>query len=425
MLQALSRDSAPDGSSGPHTPHTARALRPRFPPPHSKFPDRRQHTGGVPRRIDGALAQTMHGVRDGARWRSNSLSSLAQGISSLPEPSQVMLRGRLAWRGLAAACRRPHTSQRASGINNSAFTPTHRCFSIDGQAARTLLTDKGHVGLSADQIRISSPAGAFPPSSPSFPPPLAFVLHADRRPQMLPNGKTHFGPSLLVCRSDALPAVSSDDKKLGHGDLGMLRLQMESPSSVAQVPIFVGQGGGLSEADARAAIAAVDPEGDKSPRGAAAILLSQLWKIFEECEGIWFSGMITGSGKDAPAVVSQPFLSFDPFALHRVQSPTLQHLYSTRERDKVTARAEDGGLFYINLGTQGDIGSFGYGAGNAMGTMDGLSNAGGKVSAGGGEGGGEDGDGWRRMDLQVRGEGVCTVKKGNCLGGEECKLLGR
>lgn len=47
-----------------------------------------------------------------------------------------------------------------------------------------------------------------------------------------------------------------------------------------------------------------------------------------------------------------------------------------------TAQATDGGLFYIKLHNGGNVGSFGYGAGNAMATMDGLALAGGKVRAG-------------------------------------------
>lgn len=58
----------------------------------------------------------------------------------------------------------------------------------------------------------------------------------------------------------------------------------------------------------------------------------------------------------------------------------LKQLYEQRQRTDVDAKAEDGGLFYIDLKNGGNIGSFGYGAGNAMGTMDGLSIAGGQVS---------------------------------------------
>lgn len=72
----------------------------------------------------------------------------------------------------------------------------------------------------------------------------------------------------------------------------------------------------------------------------------------------------------------QPFLEFDDFALHRLPS-SLQDLHKARSRDSNTAQAEDGGLFYIKLANGGNIGSFGYGAGNAMGTMDGLAIAGG------------------------------------------------
>lgn len=82
---------------------------------------------------------------------------------------------------------------------------------------------------------------------------------------------------------------------------------------------------------------------------------------------------------DSPFVTNcsvRPFLEFDDFALHRLPT-SLQDLHKARSRDSNTAQAEDGGLFYIKLSNGGNIGSFGYGAGNAMGTMDGLTIAGG------------------------------------------------
>ena len=67
----------------------------------------------------------------------------------------------------------------------------------------------------------------------------------------------------------------------------------------------------------------------------------------------------------------------------------LKSLYCSRPRDENTARAEDGGLFYIKFTepyahqrrsqrkVKGNIGVFGYGAGNAMATQDGIHLAGG------------------------------------------------
>lgn len=75
---------------------------------------------------------------------------------------------------------------------------------------------------------------------------------------------------------------------------------------------------------------------------------------------------------------NEPFLEFDEFGIDK--KPELKELYDARERDENAARAEDGGLFYIKLPSAGSIGPFGYGAGNAMATMDGITVAGGKVS---------------------------------------------
>jgi succinyl-CoA synthetase beta subunit len=70
-------------------------------------------------------------------------------------------------------------------------------------------------------------------------------------------------------------------------------------------------------------------------------------------------------------------LEFDDFAVKRV--PGLQEVYASQSKDANTDKAEKGGLFYIKLQNGGNIGAFGYGAGNAMATMDGLTISGGKV----------------------------------------------
>lgn len=72
-----------------------------------------------------------------------------------------------------------------------------------------------------------------------------------------------------------------------------------------------------------------------------------------------------------------PFLEFDDFAVHRIEALQEAQKKAKSERDSNTAKAEDGGLFYIKLNNGGNIGSFGYGAGNAMATMDGLAMVGG------------------------------------------------
>lgn len=75
-----------------------------------------------------------------------------------------------------------------------------------------------------------------------------------------------------------------------------------------------------------------------------------------------------------------PHLEFDDYALHRAP-PSLQALAAAQSAsvDSNTAQATSGGLFYVKLPVPGrvGVGSFGYGAGNAMGTMDALASAGG------------------------------------------------
>lgn len=71
-----------------------------------------------------------------------------------------------------------------------------------------------------------------------------------------------------------------------------------------------------------------------------------------------------------------PYLDFDDFAVHRVKALKEVSAKVKAERDSNTASAEDGGLFYIKLANGGKVGSFGYGAGNAMATIDGLAMAG-------------------------------------------------
>lgn len=78
-----------------------------------------------------------------------------------------------------------------------------------------------------------------------------------------------------------------------------------------------------------------------------------------------------------PSLSHAPFLEFDDFAVHRIEALQGVQAEAKAARDNNTATAEDGGLFYIKLDNGGTVGSFGYGAGNAMATMDGLAMVGG------------------------------------------------
>ena len=87
----------------------------------------------------------------------------------------------------------------------------------------------------------------------------------------------------------------------------------------------------------------------------------------------YLSHLLTSSH---PFFSESPFLEFDDFAVHRIDALKEVHKAWQARRDSNTAQAEDGGLFYIKLHNGGKVGSFGYGAGNAMATMDGLAMAG-------------------------------------------------
>lgn len=75
-----------------------------------------------------------------------------------------------------------------------------------------------------------------------------------------------------------------------------------------------------------------------------------------------------------------PFLEFDDYALTRIPDELRQSLFKHVDESKCNPASNEDGLFYIKLPKKGYIGTFGYGAGNAMATMDGITNAGGLVS---------------------------------------------
>ncbi|CAO1632155.1 unnamed protein product [Parajaminaea phylloscopi] len=110
-------------------------------------------------------------------------------------------------------------------------------------------------------------------------------------------------------------------------------------------------------------------------RQGAAFLIG-LWDLFKKSHGVWFSLKLRVSRKDGLSILS-PFLEFDDYGRTRMPEE-IRELFDARPQDQNTAQAERGGLFYIKLNNRGTVGSFGYGAGNAMATMDGIALAGGR-----------------------------------------------
>ncbi|CAO1624249.1 unnamed protein product [Sympodiomycopsis kandeliae] len=253
-------------------------------------------------------------------------------------------------------------------LNSTSIPDGRRNFSIEREAAKTFLTQQLKIAPSSVQLH-SHP-------SPSGSESLSLLLHADRRPKSVRvdgTEKTHFGPALLVCNS--LDLQDEKGKMLGAGDLGILKLQSQRPVRVLDVPISIEVGPRVDEI-----VEGIADKFELTADKASHLkeLINTLWNAFDTCQGIWFS--VRAEIANDGVVLTNPFLSFDPYALPRIKSPILQELYTSRERDPVIAKAEDGGLFYINLPNNGDIGSFGYGAGNAMGTMDAITNAGGNAA---------------------------------------------
>jgi succinyl-CoA synthetase beta subunit len=204
------------------------------------------------------------------------------------------------------------------------------------------------------------------------------LLHADRRPKQIPPVqsvepiKQHFGPALIGCDANA---SFFKGRQYGEGELGVLDYQQERPSAVVDVPISLDHGlkldrafGFLLRMAPIAGLSVTEPLQWK-----AAEMLCRVWEAFRDLEGVWFTFELCFDG--GKIKIKDPFLEFDDFAVKRVGQ--LVQLYEARQRDANTARAEDGGLFYIKLQKKGRIGSFGYGAGNAMATMDGLTLVGG------------------------------------------------
>lgn len=213
---------------------------------------------------------------------------------------------------------------------------------------------------------------------------VAVLISADRDPQSswpgsrAKSGAKFYGPSIV---SAPLKSLSSlDSTYFGKGGLGLLKLRRQAPESVAETGIR----SGASSLDSQQLEALSHGLG-----GDAGTVIEQMWKVFDQQEGLWFSFTLVPTS-DGIRVV-KPYLEFDDFAVRR--QPQLKPYFESRPRNANTARAEDGGLFYVKLSDvdaptptqhgssdlpEGNVGCFGYGAGNAMATMDGLNKAGGR-----------------------------------------------
>lgn len=139
---------------------------------------------------------------------------------------------------------------------------------------------------------------------------LSFLIHADRRPQglivkeeYLKTGKTgkvqtirtrstqlFYGPSLIGASRKNLDSKWED---YGPGGLGLLKKHREAPDQTIHIPLS--QEKGLDIIAARESILELVP-GDqlhcrhnKIPLKKSIYILLDMWNLFKECEGVWFS----------------------------------------------------------------------------------------------------------------------------------------
>ncbi|SNX82945.1 related to succinyl-coa ligase [gdp-forming] beta-chain, mitochondrial precursor [Melanopsichium pennsylvanicum] len=223
------------------------------------------------------------------------------------------------------------------------------------------------------------------PSSSSAVGGVAVLISADRDPQSSwPSGSSRqgkfYGPSILSAPISTLSGL--DKTSFGKGGLGLLKLRRQSPSSITHAAIRSNTSS-LPEFQLKNLVHGLGKEAQE--------VIEQLWKVFDNHEGLWFSFILTPCSGNTIQITS-PYLEFDDFAVRR--QPLLKPYFESRPRNANTARAEDGGLFYVKLSDvdasmprvnggqgelpEGNVGCFGYGAGNAMATMDGLNVAGGR-----------------------------------------------
>lgn len=224
---------------------------------------------------------------------------------------------------------------------------------------------------------------------------VAVLISADRDPQEHWPSNTgnestaskFYGPSIVTAPTSALRGLNSsrEARFFGQGGLGLLHLRKKEPANVRQVGLLSGS----TEIPSVEAQHLAHNLGDRG-----SMILQQLWKVFDEHEGLWFSFVIEHDAEQDQIRLAAPYLEFDDFAVRR--QPLLKPYFDSRPRNANSARAEDGGLFYVKLADvsaptllqgnadrsgiepDGNVGCFGYGAGNAMATMDGLNTAGGR-----------------------------------------------
>lgn len=248
-----------------------------------------------------------------------------------------------------------------------------RDFHLESKDIPKFLTEAG-VSLPSS-VKVESSSSTTPAEG------VAVLISADREPQLTwPNdeGKgKFFGPSILSATVSSLSSL--DSTYFGRGGLGLLNFRRQNPEAIAHATLR----SSTSTLPSSTLDSLVHGLGSE-----ARTVIQELWKVFDTHEGLWFTFILSPSSSGLSLL--NPYLEFDDFSIRR--QPILQPYHTSRPRDPNTARAEDGGLFYVKLSQissptpltssrkepEGNVGCFGYGAGNAMATMDGLNIAGGR-----------------------------------------------
>ncbi|EPQ32113.1 uncharacterized protein PFL1_00310 [Pseudozyma flocculosa PF-1] len=211
---------------------------------------------------------------------------------------------------------------------------------------------------------------------------LAVLIQADRDPRPWPHDAgavqkaSFFGPSITAAPAHALASRRDGaGGQLGQGGLGLLALRRDKPDEVRQISIPSSSTNSFDQVEADRFVASLGI--DSATNQEVAKTLRGFWQLFDRHEGLWFTFKLAQT--NGKVEVIDPFLEFDDFSVPR--QPLLQSYHASRPLDDNTRLAEKGGLFYLplppTLPRVGKVGCFGYGAGNAMATMDGLNLVGG------------------------------------------------